>query len=226
MTEGITTGNLSNNRGEPGWRIWTVSNFLSISRVLLLIPIFIFLRRGAEQGGNEWAVILMGIAALTDYLDGASARWLNQRSQWGRILDPLSDKICMLSIGVFLALPTRAYPIPEWFLVLVILRDVLIVVGAYYILGRFQHIPRSMTVGKWTSCFLALLLMSFTLEWMPSSRWLFLFRMDVLLWMSTVMVLISGIVYARRTIKGNFPGEEMIRTDSEIQMAEDRELVQ
>ncbi len=226
MTEGIITGNQSNKRGDLGWKIWTISNLLSLSRVFLLVPIFIFLRRGTEQNGNEWAVIFMGIAALTDYLDGASARWLNQRSQLGRILDPLSDKVCLLSIGIFLALPMRTYPIPWWFLGLTVLRDLLILVGTFYILGRFQHIPRSMTVGKWTSCFLALMLISYTLEWMPSSRWLFLFRMDVLLWISTVMVLLSGIVYARRTIKGHFPGEEMIHAEPEMNLAKDREVVQ
>ena len=172
MREEITSGQQLRAGGEPGWKIWTVANLFSVSRIFLLIPIFMFLRRGAEQNGNKWAVIFMGIAALTDFLDGASARILNQRSQWGRVFDPLSDKICLLSIGVFLALPTRAYPIPWWFLGLVILRDVLILVGSFYILGRFQHIPRSMTVGKWTTFFLALMLISFTLEWMPHQWWL------------------------------------------------------
>lgn len=224
MTEGVDTDNRWQIEGEPGWRIWTISNLFSISRVFLLIPIFIFLRQGSEQNGNTWAVIFMGIAALTDFLDGASARLLNQRSQWGRVFDPLADKICLLSIAVFLTLPSRAYPIPWWFLVLVIMRDVLILIGSFYILGRFQHIPRSMTVGKWTSFFLALMLISFTLEWMPSKWWLFLFRMDVLLWVSTVMVLLSGVMYAHRTIRGRFPGEEKILSDAEMDAIKDNEM--
>ena len=226
MTEGIITGNQSNKSVEPGWKVWTIPNLFSLSRVFLLIPIFIFLRRGTEQNGNVWAVILMGIAALTDYLDGSSARWLNQRSQWGRILDPLSDKICLLSIGIFLALPMRTYPIPWWFLGLTVVRDLLILAGTFYILERFQHIPRSMTVGKWTTFFMSLMLISYTLEWMPGSWWLFLFRMDVLLWISTVMVLLSGIMYAHRTIKGKFPGEDKISDELEINVVTDSEVVQ
>ena len=207
-------------------RFWTVSNLLSISRVLLLIPIFIFLRLGSVKNGNSWAVLLMGIAAFTDYWDGATARWFNQRSHWGRILDPLADKVCLLSIGIFLALPMRTHPIPWWFLSLSVLRDLLILFGTIYIWGRFQHIPRSMTVGKWTTSFMSVMLISYTLEWMPESYWLWLFRMDVLLWISTGMVLLSGIVYARRTIHGNFPGEEIIPDKSEMNLSEDREVMQ
>ena len=157
----------------------TLPNLFSISRVFLLIPIFIFLGWGSKNDGNIWAAFFMGLAAITDFLDGATARWLNQNSKWGRILDPVCDKICLLSIGIFLTLPTREYPIPVWFLALIILRDLLILAGAYYMLGRHQYIPTSMGIGKWTTFSMALLLIAFTLEWVPQTPWLFLFRMDV-----------------------------------------------
>jgi CDP-diacylglycerol--glycerol-3-phosphate 3-phosphatidyltransferase len=221
MTADVGFDNRLQVDGEPGWNFWTISNMFSLSRVFLLVPIFIFLHRGSEQNGNMWAAVFMGIAALTDFLDGASARLLNQRSQWGKIFDPLADKICLLSIAIFLTLPSRAYPIPWWFLVLVIMRDVIILIGSFYILGRFQHIPRSIGVGKWTTFFLALLLMSYTLEWLPSKWWLYPLRMDVLLWVSTGLVLFSGVVYAHRTIRGHFPGEEKILSDSERDAAAD-----
>jgi len=190
---------------EPMGMFWTISNLFSISRVFLLIPIFFFLYQGSTNNGNLWAAVFMGMAAITDFLDGASARLLNQMTRWGRILDPLCDKACILSIGVFLALPNRDYPIPVWFLILVIARDLIILMGSYYIIGRYQHIPSSMAIGKWTTFFLALLLVSFTLEWRPEQSWLVLFRMDVLLKICSVLVVLSGIIYAYRMIRGNFP---------------------
>ena len=189
----------------PMGKFWVIPNMFSLSRVLLLIPIFMFLAWGKEHHGNTWAAAFMGLAALTDFLDGFAARRMNQSSRWGRILDPICDKICLLSIGIFLALPTRAYPLPVWFLALIIVRDLIILAGAYYVMGKFRHIPASMAIGKWTTFFMALLLISFTLEWMPKSRWLGLFRMDVLLVICTAMVILSGLLYAYRTIRGDFP---------------------
>ena len=211
-TGSLPVGEPRNSRDSLG-AFLTIPNFFSISRVFLLIPIFVFLSWGSKNDGNIWAAIFMGLAVLTDFLDGATARWLNQFSRWGRILDPICDKICILSIGIFLALPTREYPLPVWFLGLIILRDLLILIGAHYIMGKFQHIPRSMVIGKWTTFFLAMLLISFTLEWMPGQPWLFLFRMDVLLIICSIMVILSGLLYARRTIRGKFPVDTKSRQE-------------
>jgi len=205
MNAGSFISDRSKDHREPLGRFLTFPNVFSISRVFLLIPIFVFLSWGARDGGNVLAGIFMGIAALTDFLDGFTARRLNQFSRWGRILDPICDKICILSIGIFLALPTRSHPLPVWFLGLTVARDLLILAGAYYVMLKFQHVPTSMTIGKWTTFFLALLLFSYTLEWSTGPQWLFLFRMDVLLWICTIMVILSGALYAYRTIRGTFP---------------------
>jgi len=202
--ESLARNKLKHHR-EPLGRFWTISNLFSISRVLLLIPIFFFLYHGNQNNGNVWGAVFMVMAAITDFLDGASARLLNKMTRWGRILDPLCDKTCILSIGIFLALPSRDHPIPVWFLILVFARDLIILIGSYYIIGRYQHIPSSMTIGKWTTFFLAILLVSFTLEWMPEQPWLVMFRMDVLLKICSVLVVLSGIMYAYRMIRGNFP---------------------
>jgi cardiolipin synthase len=209
---------------EPMGQFWTISNVFSLSRVFLLVPIFIFLGWGSKNHGNLWAALFMGIAALTDFLDGLMARWFNQTTRWGRILDPLCDKVCIVSIAIFLALPTRAHPIPVWFLGLVVLRDVLIVIGAYYVMGRFRHIPSSIVMGKWNTFLMALLLISYTLEWSPQSPWLYVFRMEVLLWICTGMIVLSGILYARRTIRGDFPGVAGIRRSEAVTLSQDKEV--
>jgi CDP-diacylglycerol--glycerol-3-phosphate 3-phosphatidyltransferase len=200
----------------PMGKFWVIPNMFSLSRVLLLIPIFMFLAWGKERNGNTWAAAFMGLAALTDFLDGFTARRMNQSSRWGRILDPICDKICLLSIGIFLALPTRTHPLPVWFLALIIVRDLIILAGAYYVMGKFRHIPASMAIGKWTTFFMALLLISYTLEWTHTSLWLRLFQTNALLVICTTMVILSGLLYAYRTIRGNFPDSLQHKHNSDI----------
>jgi len=78
---------------------WTVSNFLSISRVFLL-PIYIYLGRyyRADPGGSYFSILLLllFLAVLSDFLDGWLARALNQVTMVGRYLDPICDKIVTL----------------------------------------------------------------------------------------------------------------------------------
>ena len=78
-------------------RIWTIPNILSVCRLLMLIPIFICLVR-VQRG---WAVFWMGLGVLTDFLDGYIARHYNQRSDLGRIMDPVIDKVNVLSVSFF-----------------------------------------------------------------------------------------------------------------------------
>lgn len=114
-------------------RIVTVPNLLTVFR-MVLIPVFvtlIFYQRFV------WALAVFVIAGFTDGLDGLLARRFDQRSQLGTILDPIADKLMMVTAFVVLSLrsvfpqPVPGHlPIPFWVTVAVISRDVFIVVGA------------------------------------------------------------------------------------------------
>ncbi len=114
-------------------RIVTVPNLLTIFR-MVLIPVFvtlIFYQRFI------WALAVFVIAGLTDGLDGLLARRFDQASQLGTILDPIADKLMLVTAFVVLSLrsvfpqPLPGHlPIPFWVTVAVISRDVFIVVGA------------------------------------------------------------------------------------------------
>ncbi len=114
-------------------RIVTVPNLLTIFR-MVLIPVFvtlIFYQRFV------WALAVFVIAGVTDGLDGLLARRFDQRSQLGTILDPIADKLLLVTAFVVLSLksvfpqPLPGHlPIPFWVTVAVISRDVFIVVGA------------------------------------------------------------------------------------------------
>src|SRR3954451_16439267 len=100
--------------------VWTVPNLLSALR-LLGVPVFLWLVLGPEADG--WAVALLVVSGITDWLDGFLARRWDQRSVLGQLLDPIADRLYLLAVVVGLAL--RDF-IPWWLAVLRRLRDVLL----------------------------------------------------------------------------------------------------
>jgi cardiolipin synthase (CMP-forming) len=101
-------------------RILTLPNALSIAR-LLGVPLFLWLVLGPEKDG--WALLLLGVAGVTDYLDGWLARTLNQTSKVGQLLDPIADRLYIVAVVLGLALRDI---IPVWFAVLLPIRDIML----------------------------------------------------------------------------------------------------
>ena len=114
-------------------RIITVPNLLTVFR-MVLIPVFVSLLF------YQRFVLALGVfimAGVTDGLDGLLARRFNQKSQLGTILDPIADKLMLVTAFVVLSMrsvfpqPVPSHlPIPFWVTVSVISRDVFILVGA------------------------------------------------------------------------------------------------
>ncbi len=103
----------------------TAANQLTILR-MLLIPAFVILLLYHYRG---WALIVFLAAGLTDLLDGLIARATGQKTTLGAWLDPMADKLLLVTMFVMLTLPGTgsANRLPVWFTVLVISRDVAIV---------------------------------------------------------------------------------------------------
>lgn len=109
----------------------TLANILTILR-LILIPVFVtalFYQR------FTWALAVFLFAAITDGLDGLVARNFNQKTQLGAILDPMADKLLLVTAFIVLSMPhfTRTPPIPFWLTIAAISRDAFIVLGALVI---------------------------------------------------------------------------------------------
>ena len=100
-------------------RVWTLPNLVSMIR-LAGVPVFLWLVLGPEADG--WALALLMVSGITDFLDGWLARRLNQTSVVGQILDPVADRLYILAVVVGLALRDV---IPWWAAVLLPLRDLL-----------------------------------------------------------------------------------------------------
>ena len=101
-------------------RVWTVPNLLSMAR-LAGVPVFLWLVLGPEADG--WALCLLMVSGITDYLDGWLARKLNQMSQLGQILEPVADRLYILAVVVGLGLRDI---IPWWVVIILPLRDLLL----------------------------------------------------------------------------------------------------
>jgi cardiolipin synthase len=101
-------------------KVWTLPNILSMVR-LAGVPVFLWLVLGPEWDG--WALVLLMVAGVTDWLDGYLARKLDQRSTLGEILDPVADRLYILAVVVGLALRDI---IPWWLALLLPLRDALL----------------------------------------------------------------------------------------------------
>jgi len=101
-------------------RVWTIPNVLSMLR-LAALPLFLWLVLGPEADG--WALVVLMLSGVTDYLDGYLARRLGQFSTVGEILDPVADRLYILAVIVGLALRDV---IPWWVAVALPLRDLLL----------------------------------------------------------------------------------------------------
>ncbi len=100
----------------------TIANIITVGRVLL-VPIIIWALL-AEQ--PIFAFVAFVIAGLSDAVDGIVARALDQQSEFGTILDPIADKLMLVSVFIVLAYLGH---LPLWLTILVVSRDLIIVFG-------------------------------------------------------------------------------------------------
>jgi cardiolipin synthase len=100
-------------------RIFTIPNVLSFIR-LGLVPVFLVL---IILGHDAWALIILIVSSVTDFLDGVLARRLNQVTRLGQLLDPAADRLFIFAALIGLAI--RGI-IPWWLLAIIVGRDVVL----------------------------------------------------------------------------------------------------
>ncbi|MEP7368685.1 MAG: CDP-alcohol phosphatidyltransferase family protein [Dermatophilaceae bacterium] len=98
-------------------RIWTPPNFLSMLR-LVVVPVFLWLILSHHDG---WAIVVLTLSGVSDYLDGKIARKYNQVTRVGQLLDPLADRLYILS--TLFGLAWREI-IPWWLVAILLCREV------------------------------------------------------------------------------------------------------
>lgn len=161
-------------------------------RVVLAIP-FALVMLSDSADATLWGIVILAAASLTDKFDGVLARKLNEVTEWGKILDPVADKIGM---GVVAVVLVKLGLIPLWFVVGLLGRDLLILAGGIYIKRTRSVVLQSNQLGKWTIGALALTMFAAMLRWTLVT--------DIFLWLSAAMLAGSLVFYARRFIVLNF----------------------
>lgn len=162
-----------------------IPNLISLGRLIFLIPTAYFLSQ-PDPHYRLYALITLTVAAVTDYFDGYFARKLNQKTELGLILDPLSDKI-LAGVLVILLILYRSFPI--WLAVLILGRDILILSGGLIIKSKTGRTPESNLSGKYCFAFIAGLLISYVIE--------FDFGITMMTAISIILIGLSLVIYAR-----------------------------
>ena len=165
----------------------TVSNLLSIFRALLTIPFALVMLLPAAPL-RSWAAGILLLGALTDKLDGDFARWRNEVTEWGKILDPLADKICVAVMSLVLL---KLGDIPLWFVAVLVARDLVILAGGIYLKSSRGVILPSNLAGKWTATVIAFTILVLLLNVLPEAQW-------ILLLVCSGGLLVSFVLYVAR----------------------------
>jgi cardiolipin synthase len=150
--------------GEP-LNPWTIPNLIGFTRIAL-IPVFLALALGSGDGRVASASIIYAVIGGTDYLDGMAARVTGQYSRLGTLLDPLTDRLLVVS-GVVVCWHFEL--LPRWALAVLAARELLMLVVTQAGLRRGLDLEVKM-IGRWAvwptmfSMFLAMVSVTWVAE--------------------------------------------------------------
>ena len=101
-----------------------IPNSLTVLRLLLIPFFFYFIFIFQSEKSIVWATLIFIVASVTDYLDGLLARKFDAVSNFGKIMDPLADKVLVLT--ALLALAIRLDIIPLWLVYVILVRELIV----------------------------------------------------------------------------------------------------
>jgi CDP-diacylglycerol--glycerol-3-phosphate 3-phosphatidyltransferase len=173
--------------GEP-LRPWTIPNLIGFTRIAL-IPVFLVIALSSGDGREASASILYAIIGGTDYLDGMAARLTGQYSRLGTLLDPLTDRLLVVS-GVIVCWHFEL--LPRWALGVLAARELFMLVLTQVGFRRGLDLEVKM-IGRWAvwptmfSLFLA----------MVSVTWV----AEALLYIGLAMTVAATVLYVRDGVR-------------------------
>ncbi len=172
---------------------------MTLSTVLTLLRIVLTPFIVAAMVMNFWgaAFWLFVISSALDVLDGNVARWLKQETFLGACLDPIADKILLISCFTTLAfVQSPLFTIPHWFVVLVLLKELIVLGGSFSIFFIRGHLIVHPTIlGKATTVaqtgFVVWLFACYFFGWVPLKTY------DVALGLLFSLIILSLVQYMR-----------------------------
>ncbi len=178
---------------EATLKIFNIPNLLSISRILA-VPIFIVLMLEPSPARALLAGIVFSIASATDWLDGYLARKWGQVTKIGKLLDPIADKILIMSALVILV-EIHSDIVHAWIAIVIIGRE-FAVTGLRAIASSEGIIIQAETSGKFKVGAQITAVLALLLDYTMSQEWLRVLG-TVALWIAMILALYSAIHYFR-----------------------------
>ena len=171
--------------------VWTIPNVLTMIR-LLLVPVFVFI---FFRGYPKTALIIFAAASLTDLLDGYLARRLHQITDFGKLFDPLADKLMVLTALVCQGI-AGVFP---WAAILIVAgKELVMVLGGMFMLSR-SVVVYSNLVGKAAQVFFIL---SLILSFFHAELAAWGVQLDlILLWITVALALTAMVIYAVKAVR-------------------------
>ena len=124
-------------------RILTLANAISFIRIILSIPLVLLL-----DDNKLWqAFVIIILIVLSDFLDGYVARKADEITNFGKLIYPVADKICMMVVIIYLII---VYQLPFLlFFVILALRDTFLIIIGVYLMFSQEEVFQSNISGKW-----------------------------------------------------------------------------
>ncbi len=171
--------------------VWNIPNALTMLR-LILIPVFVWLFWKVDR---KAALVVFIVASLTDMLDGMLARKLNQITDFGKLFDPLADKLMVITALVCQGL---AGVLPWSAIAIVACKELMMLLGGAFMLSR-NVVVYANYAGKTAQVFfIASLILSFFHEELAARG----VRLDlILLWISVGLSIVAMITYIVGAVK-------------------------
>jgi CDP-diacylglycerol--glycerol-3-phosphate 3-phosphatidyltransferase len=168
-------------------------NALTVAR-LALIPVFVVLMVRAGHRPSWPAGVVFGVAGITDQVDGFLARRWHVESRFGKLADPLADRLMIDAAVILLVVYDR---LPWAGLIIIVGRDILLLAGSGFLAPRGLDVEVN-TVGK-AATWILYAAIFFRIVTEPSTQWpLYLF------WIGLALALVAGVFYmgtARRELR-------------------------
>ena len=190
-----------------------IPNILTILR-FIFIPIILYF---IFTGNYILGIVFFTISGITDVLDGFIARKFNLVSNFGKLMDPLADKLTQISV---LASLTTVKIIPVWILVIVILKELIMVVGASFLYGK-DVVVYSKWYGKLATVlfYLAIVISLITKQFNLSGFWNYF---DLTLYcIALICTVFSLIMYVKCLYQGGFINKNDLNAENKNAVVKD-----
>ena len=170
--------------------IYTKSNLLSLFRLLMAIPVWFIMDNFDQQSVRNIVAGLCLFAVFTDVLDGYLARKFNEVTEFGKIIDPLADKVIVGAVVIKMFLLGE---IAGYYFYLMIGRDILIFIGGIIVSKKIGKVLPSNAIGKLSIIVISMVLLFIMLS-MDRTSLVF----QAFYYSSIALVFISLFAYAYR----------------------------